>query len=63
MEYTRFEDLPVWKAAIEFALKVLIYKQSRFSGRRRRQKTNLNAPQFPFQTTSPKVLSAERRPN
>lgn len=22
MKYTRFEDLPVWKAAIEFALKV-----------------------------------------
>ena len=61
MRYERFEDLPVWQAAVDLAAGMFrCTAQDWFRGKGI-WRINFNAPLFRFPITSPRDLSGEPR--
>jgi hypothetical protein len=61
MKYSSFEELPVWKAAIEFDSKPLSLLNAQIFGDWAIRKTNSSVPRCPYLTTLLKALNEERQ--
>ena len=61
MKYKRFEELPVWKDAIELAVRVFRFTADHIQGRYSLEDQMERAAVFRFRTTSLKALNEERR--
>lgn len=58
MKYSRFEELPVWNASIELALRVYKLTQDRAFVRQRSLRDQLEGAAVSISTISPKASSA-----
>lgn len=61
MKYSTFEELPVWNAAIEFALRCLNSQADQIFEVLVTQRISLNAPRYRSQTILRKALSVEQQ--